>query len=115
MLRCYCAPLLDDAMSGLPAQISSTTGPERRITRWEHGHVLKPCNNVSIRNARLCAYAGRRLSILSARSRCGWCDAFSEEAPTEGCYPNVLAAARRFSAGTCERWTKEGTNAGKWT
>jgi hypothetical protein len=32
----------------------------------------KPCNNVSIRTHRRCAYAARRLSIPSARPRCGW-------------------------------------------
>jgi hypothetical protein len=32
----------------------------------------KPCNNVSIRTHRRCAYAVKRRSILSARSRCGW-------------------------------------------
>ena len=28
-------------MPGLPAQISMYNGPERRITRWEHEHVLE--------------------------------------------------------------------------
>ena len=27
-------------MSEVPAQSQCTTGPERRITRWEHEHVL---------------------------------------------------------------------------
>ena len=28
-------------MPALPAQIRCTTGPERRITQWEHEHVLE--------------------------------------------------------------------------
>src|SRR5947209_356440 len=35
------APLLDDGMPALPAQILVYQGTERRITRWEHEHLLE--------------------------------------------------------------------------
>ena len=59
------------ACPGCPLKSQCTTGPERRITRWEHEHVLEAVQH-SIRTPRRCAYAERRLSIPSARSRCGW-------------------------------------------
>ena len=49
-----------------------TTGKERRITRWEHEHVIEPCSSGWMRIPRPCAAGARRLSIPSARSRCGW-------------------------------------------
>ena len=41
-------PLLDDGMPTLPAQVSCTTGGERRITRSEHGHLLEAVRGVSM-------------------------------------------------------------------
>ena len=49
-----------------------TTGKERRITRWEHEHVLETVQRRSTRILRPCVSAARRSSTLSARSRCGW-------------------------------------------
>src|ERR1700745_898211 len=37
------------ACPGCPLKSQCTTGPERRITRWEHEMCSRPCNNVSIR------------------------------------------------------------------
>ena len=34
-------PLLDDGVREMRAQSQCTTGPERRITRWEHEHLLE--------------------------------------------------------------------------
>src|ERR1700720_2034492 len=60
------------ACPGCPLKSQCTTGPERRITRWEHEHVLEAVQQRLDRTHRRCAYAARRLSIPSARSRCGW-------------------------------------------
>jgi transposase len=49
-----------------------TTGKERRITRWEHEHVLETVQQRLDQDPRPCAVVARRLSIPSARSRCGW-------------------------------------------
>jgi transposase len=49
-----------------------TTGKERRITRWEHEHVLETVQQRMDQDPRPCAVVARRLSIPSARSRCGW-------------------------------------------
>jgi hypothetical protein len=35
------APLLDEYLQNLRAESSGTTGPERRISRWEHEAVLE--------------------------------------------------------------------------
>jgi hypothetical protein len=37
----FAAPLLDDGMPALPAQIPVYDRTEQRITRWEHEHVLE--------------------------------------------------------------------------
>src|SRR2546423_14488122 len=56
-----------------PLKSQCTTGPERRITRWEHEHVLEAVqHSVSMRTRRRCACAARQSNIPSARSRCGW-------------------------------------------
>ena len=44
-----------------------TTGKERRITRWEHEHVLEPYRSASIRIRTRCASVVRRSSIPLAR------------------------------------------------
>ena len=52
---------------------SCTTGKERRITRWEHEHVLErrsSADSTSIR--RRCANGAKRSNTPSARSRPGW-------------------------------------------
>src|SRR5712671_6235139 len=46
-----------------------TTGKERRITRWEHEHVLETVSSGWIKILRPCAAGARRLSIPSVRSR----------------------------------------------
>jgi len=45
-----------------------TTGRERRITRWEHEHVLEAVPRIPKR----CVSGARRSSIPSARSKPGW-------------------------------------------
>jgi hypothetical protein len=42
--RLFCAPL--DPL--LPLKARCTTGPEHRIIRWEHEHVLEACNSVEV-------------------------------------------------------------------
>ncbi len=50
-----------------------TTGKERRITRWEHEHVLEAVQRRLDENPQGHASAARRRSsIHSARSRRGW-------------------------------------------
>ena len=55
-----------------PLKSRCTTGPERRITRWEHEHVLEAVQQRLDENRKRCACAARRSSIPSVRSRCGW-------------------------------------------
>ena len=49
-----------------------TTGKERRITRWEHEHVLETVQQRLDQDPQAMRAGARRLSIPSARSRCGW-------------------------------------------
>jgi len=60
-------PLLDDGVFEVPLQSRCTTGPERRIQRWEHEHLLGPFRSVSTRARKPCVCAARPLSIHSAR------------------------------------------------
>src|SRR5438034_4246545 len=49
-----------------------TTAKERRITRWEHEHVLETVQQRLDQDPQAMRAGARRLSIPSARSRCGW-------------------------------------------
>jgi transposase len=49
-----------------------TPAKERRITRWEHEHVLEAVSGGSTRTRRPCASGARRSSIPSGRSRPAW-------------------------------------------
>ena len=49
-----------------------TTGKERRITRWEHEHILEAVQRPLDDIRRRCASAARRSNIPSAPSRRGW-------------------------------------------
>jgi hypothetical protein len=49
-----------------------TTRKERRITRWEHEHVLETVQQRLDQDPQAMRAGARRLSIPSARSRCGW-------------------------------------------
>ena len=60
------------ACSRCPLKSQCTTGPQRRITRWEHEHVLEAVQQRLERTRRRCACVARPSSIPSARSRCGW-------------------------------------------
>jgi hypothetical protein len=44
-----------------------TTGPERRIPRWEHEHLLELCNSALMQTHKPCASVERRSSIRSGR------------------------------------------------
>ena len=49
-----------------------TTGKERRITRWEHEHVLDAVQRRLDEHPERCASVVRRSSTRSAPSRPGW-------------------------------------------
>ena len=49
-----------------------TTGPQRRIARWQHEHVLEDVQGRLDENAPACARAERQLSIRSSRSKRAW-------------------------------------------
>jgi hypothetical protein len=48
------------------------TGVQRRITRWEHEHVLEAVQRRLDANPTPCARGAQRSSIPSERSRRGW-------------------------------------------
>ena len=49
-----------------------TKGKERRISRWEHEHVIDAVQADSMSIRRRCVNGARRSSIPSAQSRRGW-------------------------------------------
>ena len=59
--------LLDQCLSRLFAQSQCTTGPERRIPRWEHEHLLEAVQQRLDKTHKPCASVARRSSIRSAR------------------------------------------------
>src|SRR6201984_522010 len=70
-----------------PLNSRCTTGPERRITRWEHEHVLERGQKSLNENPR--AVGVRRETVehpfRTLKMRMG-ADALSNEAPAEGCH-----------------------------
>ena len=68
MLRHYWTTAARPARSNLSAR----RAPQRRITRWEHEHVLEAVQQRLDENPQAMRHAARRSSIPSARSRCGW-------------------------------------------
>ena len=55
-----------------PIKRRCTPAKERRITRWEHEHVLEAVQRRLDENPRPCASGARRSSIPSGRSRLAW-------------------------------------------
>ena len=55
-----------------PLKSHCTTGPERRITRWEYEQVLEAVQQRLDANPPRCASGARRSSIRSELSRPGW-------------------------------------------
>jgi hypothetical protein len=61
-----------------------TTGPERRVTRWEHEHLLKPCSSALTRTHKPCVSAARRSNIRSHDEGAHGCDALPDQDTAEG-------------------------------
>jgi hypothetical protein len=84
------APLLDD---GCPLKSRCTTGPERRITRWEHEHVREAVQQRLDKNPQ-----AMRLRRETAEHPFGTREmrmgATSDEEPAEGCDRDVPARPR---------------------
>ena len=59
------------ACTACPLKPKCTTGPERRIPRWEHEHLLEAVQQRLDENPK-CASGVKRSSIPSARSRPEW-------------------------------------------
>ena len=61
-----------NACQGCAIKHSCTTGNERRITRWEHEHVVEAVQKRLDEHPKRCASGARRSSIPSARSKRAW-------------------------------------------
>src|ERR1700751_1423338 len=61
------AALLDNRVPGLLAQHQCTTGPERRITRWEHEHLLEAVQQRLDANPHAMRQRRETVDIRSAR------------------------------------------------
>jgi hypothetical protein len=61
------APILDHGLSKLCAQIAMHNRPERRITRWEHEHLLEAVQQRLDANLEAIARVARQSSIPSER------------------------------------------------
>ena len=83
------------AYPGCPLKSQCTTGSERRITRWEHEHVLEAVQQRLDKNPQ--AMRLRRETAEhpfgTLKMRMG-ATHFSDEAPAEGCDRDVLARTR---------------------
>ena len=66
------APLLDQCLPDLRPQEPLHDGKERRITRWEHEHVIEAVQKRLDENPKAMRSGARRSSIPSARSRRAW-------------------------------------------
>ena len=60
------------ACPACPLKSKCTTGPERRIPRWEHEHLLDAVQQRLDEARKRCAGGVRPSSIRSAPSRCAW-------------------------------------------
>jgi hypothetical protein len=56
-----------NACQGCPIKQACTSGKERRITRWEHEHVLEAVHADSTSTRRKCVSGARRSSNPSAQ------------------------------------------------
>ena len=62
-----------------------TTGKERRITRWEHEHILEAVQRRLDEHPEKMRSAARRSNIPSAPSRPGWSNPFPDEDAATSC------------------------------
>jgi hypothetical protein len=81
------------ACPGCPLKSQCTTGSERRITRWEHEHVLEAVQQRLEKNPQAMRLRRETVSLRYAQDTDGR-DAFSDEASTDGCDRNVPTHTR---------------------
>src|ERR1700730_12520675 len=74
-----------------PLKSRCTTGPGRRITRWEHEQVLEAVQQRLDENPQAMRVRRETVepSLRYAQDAYG-CDALSDEAPAEGCHREAL-------------------------